>query len=281
MEFKKTTGITVYNRDYFFSECDGYVQFSNSRGKVLGKRLKKIFELANVKPDMNILDLGCGRGELVLHSALKRAHAWGIDISGDAINICDNTLAFWKKEYPWIDRFARFRCEDVCQLNFSDSSFDIVFLSDMVEHLKPVILKKTLEAVNRVMKSNGKLLIHTSPNRYYIPVTGRVFSLISRILYIMDIKKKSRYVIPWNIRTVLPRGLKTDIHINEQSSFSLKRVLKKTGFCVEKIWFELNPHYIDALYPDQRGFQIINSLKKLIPVKHLFYADLYCIAKLY
>ena len=78
MASQKISGITVYNRDYFFSECDGYIQFANSRGKVLCKRLKKIFELANIKPEMNILDLGCGRGELVLHSTLKKANAWGI-----------------------------------------------------------------------------------------------------------------------------------------------------------------------------------------------------------
>ena len=226
---------------------------------------------------MQVLDAGCGRGELVLHSAIRRARSIGIDISADAINICNSTLSFWKKEFPWVERFAEFQKMDVVQIDFEKTSFDVVFLSDVVEHLESESLEKLLRKIKKVLKSRGKLIIHTSPNKYYIPVTGGLFSIISRILN--PFNKSENHIIPWNIRKVLPRGLQSDVHLNELSSFSIRRVLKKAGLKAERIWFELNPHYIDHLFSDKRGFQIINRIKRIIPLKHLFYADLYCIAR--
>lgn len=262
-----------YDRDYYLSECDGCVQFNNSRGKVLGKRLKKMLGLAAPEPGMQLLDVGCGRGELVLHSALSKAFAWGIDEAAEAIAISRETLNFWKSEYPWIDRHAHFQQADGRHLPFDNSFFDTAILTDVVEHLAPEDLKQTLQELRRVLKKGGRVVIHTSPNKYYIPVTGRLFALVSRLLY------GRPHVIPWRIRPLLPRGLQHDVHVNEQSRASLKRILKKTGFRVEKTWFELNPHYIDALFPDQRGFRFVNALKAVLPLKHLFYADLYCLAR--
>jgi ubiquinone/menaquinone biosynthesis C-methylase UbiE len=262
-----------YDRDYYLSECDGCLQFNNSRGKVLGKRLKKMLELAAPEPGMRLLDVGCGRGELVLHGALAGASAWGIDGAAEAIAICRETLNFWKAEYPEIDQYARFGQADGRHLAFGDGFFDTAMLADVVEHLAPDILKQTLQEIKRVLKRGGRIVIHTSPNKYYIPVTGRLFALVSRLLY------GRGHLIPWRIRPRLPRGLQPDVHVNEQSRGSLERILKKTGFRVEKTWFELNPHYIDALFPDQRGFRFINALKGVLPLKHLFYADLYCIAR--
>ena len=48
ISLKKPMKTFPYDKKYFLSECDGYVQFKNSKGKVLGKRLKKIFELAGI-----------------------------------------------------------------------------------------------------------------------------------------------------------------------------------------------------------------------------------------
>jgi hypothetical protein len=72
--------------------------------------------------------------------------------------------------------------------------------------------------------------------------------------------------------------MQKNVHLNEQSCFGLKRAINQSGLKTEKIWMELNPHYIDFFFGDSRAFAIINILKKSIPVKHFFYADLFCIA---
>ncbi|MCK4835111.1 MAG: class I SAM-dependent methyltransferase [Candidatus Aminicenantes bacterium] len=271
----------IYDRTYYLSDCDGYIQFNNSKGKILGKRLKKIFALAHIERGMKVLDIGCGRGELVLNSALFKAHAWGVDSSTHAIDICKNTLDFWENDYPWIKKYGQFLNLDAGYLDFDDDFFDVIILSDIVEHLDKHHLKIILKQIKRVLKNTGRVIIHTSPNRYYLPFSGVLFFLISNILVTFKLPSQSPCkTMPLNLRKCLPRGLAKDVHINEQSSFGLRRILRKTGLKVEKIWFELNPHYIDMLFPDKRGFKIINTLKTIIPLKHLFYADLYCIASI-
>ena len=273
--------ISPYSTEYYLTDCEGFIQFNNSKGKVLGKRLKKIFSQAAPKAGMRILDVGCGRGELALNCGLSKAHTWGIDSSEDAIGICIKTRALWKKDYPWIEKYVQFIHGDVCSWRFEEKSFDLILLSDIVEHLEPPRLKKMLAGIAPALKTDGKVIIHTSPNKYYIPVTGRLFSFISKGLYLFsDNEKNPVRRLPWDIRKILPAGLQKDIHVNEQSSIGLKRALKNAGFKVDRIWFELNPHYMDALFSDTRGFRIINFLKKNIPIKHLFYADLFCIARI-
>jgi 2-polyprenyl-3-methyl-5-hydroxy-6-metoxy-1,4-benzoquinol methylase len=268
-----------YKREYYMSDCDGHIQFKNSRGKVLGKRLKKIYLLASIRAGMHVLDIGCGRGELVLKSAANKAYAWGMDVSTDAVHICWETLKFWKKDVPEIDKYACFINQDATELDFNDSFFDVVFLSDIVEHLENKTLLILLKQVKRVLKKNGKVIIHTAPNKYYLPASGIFFYLIARIISQPDSARLSGKKRPsLNLREDLPSGLQKNVHLNEQSGLSLRRTLKKSGLKAEKIWLELNPHYIDRFFTDKRAFHIINFLKKVIPVKHFFYADLYCIA---
>lgn len=269
----------VYNREYFLNDCDGHVQFKNSRGKVLGKRLSKMLELTGAEPGMRILDAGCGRGELVLHLGRAKSRACGIDNSAQAIDICRQTLKFWKRDFQDIDRYAGFIGADILHIPFSDGFFDVIVMADVVEHLAAPLLIPALREMRRVLNKGGKLVIHTAPNRYYLPLGGLLFALLSRLLYARPFRRGgSSHLLPWNIRSLMPRGLQPDVHVNEQSSWSLKRALRRSGFRVEKIWFELNPHYIDALFADRRGFLLINALKKMIPVKHLFFAELYCLA---
>lgn len=268
-----------YSRHYYLNECDGFRQFNNSKGKVLGKRLKKIFNLIRVRPGIRILDVGCGRGELVLHCARRRAYSWGIDYSDAAISICNQTRTHWQKEVLDIQTFATFQRADASSLPFPSHFFDCVLLVDFVEHVSPQSLRSIFSELRRCLKTGGKVIVHTSPNKYYIPLTGRFFALLSRILhYLPDESNDPQQVLPWDIRTLLPGGLQRHIHVNEQSSFGLRRLLRDHGFKVDRIWFELNPHYIDFCFTDPRAFRVINRLRGLMPCRHLFYADLFGLA---
>lgn len=280
----KTTGSSdrthLYSCDYFLSDCDGHIEFKNSKGKILGKRLKRIIALANVVPDAKILDVGCGRGELVLHGFRRGANAYGIDTSDAALNICRQTLNLWARDFPRIRSRTHFLKADGVRLPFKACSFDVVIFSDILEHLHSPQQRSVLQEARRILKRNGKTVIHTSPQKYFIPATGRIFSMTSRILrcFVGSRKEKQR-IIPWNVRPLLPRGLQKDIHVNELSRCGLVRKVRKAGFRIRRIWLEPNPHYINFFFSDRRALKMIRAFRTIIPINHLFYSELYAVAE--
>jgi len=81
-----------YTRDYFERWCDGADEFRASGGLVLPQRLRIPLEVANVQPGQRVLDIGCGRGEIVLHCAQRGAFVWGIDYAIVAIRLAVEAL---------------------------------------------------------------------------------------------------------------------------------------------------------------------------------------------
>ena len=114
---------------------------------------------------------------------------------------------------------------------------------------------------------NGIILIHTSPNKIYINITTKILFLLS-LFY----GKK----IPWDFRKLLPAGLQKNVHIKERTSFELKRKLKSGGFKNIRVIFKKNPHYIYLLDDGEKIMKKMILIEKIIPFKHLIYADIYC-----
>src|SRR3954469_15115857 len=69
---------TLYTQEYFLTACEGYDEFIASEGEHLSRRLNAAFALANVEHGMKVLDVGCGRGEILRHCAQLGADAYGI-----------------------------------------------------------------------------------------------------------------------------------------------------------------------------------------------------------
>ncbi|MBE9472464.1 MAG: methyltransferase domain-containing protein, partial [Chloroflexi bacterium] len=68
-----------YDEAYFLGSCEGYTEFIASEGAHLSRRLSQAFEVAEVAPGMRVLDVGCGRGEILRHCARLGAQACGVD----------------------------------------------------------------------------------------------------------------------------------------------------------------------------------------------------------
>ena len=76
---------TLYTEEYFLNACEGYEEFVESQGERLSRRLSEAFAYAEVKPGMKVLDVGCGRGEILRHVTKLGARAYGVDYAEVAV----------------------------------------------------------------------------------------------------------------------------------------------------------------------------------------------------
>jgi hypothetical protein len=111
-----------------------------------------------------------------------------------------------------------------------------VLLFDVVEHLYPWELHASLLDSRRVLKRDGRVIVHTAPNRWY-----------------------DKYAYPWVrlIRTLMGQGqayprdpraitpVNQDVHVNEQDILSMRRALQDVGFQNIKVWLDSPPQNRD------------------------------------
>lgn len=200
----------VYDTEYFLSACGGYQEYARSQGKVLPKRLLEAISLAGDMEDLLVLDLGCGRGEVVRFCLTHGAQAVGVDYSKSALALAQKTLASGK--VPLL-------CAKAQELPFIENSFDLILAFDIVEHLHQPELEKMLAETYRVLVPGGRLLVHTMPNLWYYHFGYPLFRILQHL--------RGRR-LPRDPRDRSPYG--KSVHVNEQSVLSLRRNLRRAGF---------------------------------------------------
>jgi SAM-dependent methyltransferase len=216
-----------YDEDYFLTSCEGYREFIESEGKALSRRLEEAFAVAEVQADMQILDIGSGRGEIVRYCARLGADAYGIDFASAANRLAGQAIA--------AETEATGRMEviqgDAKRLPFRGVLFDRVLMFDIVEHLHPWELNQALLEVHRVLKNDGRLIIHTAPNRWYDRYAYPLVRLYRTLTGDGEIYPKNpRELIPANVY----------VHVNEQDILSLPRALHRAGFR-SQVWLDSPP----------------------------------------
>ncbi len=227
-KLEKPVSPDLYTEDYFLTACEGYDEFVASEGEHLSRRLSAAFAIASIAPGMNILDVGCGRGEILRHCARLGANAYGIDYAPVAVqlsrDVIDNTSgAVGGTGVGQADAKA---------LPFPTAAFDRALLFDVVEHLHPWELHAALLEIRRCLKADGKLIIHTAPNVWYDRYAYPVVRAFRRV-----IGQGQNYPAD-------PRAFLVDhnqhVHVNEQSILSMRRILAKAGF-VGRVWLDSPP----------------------------------------
>ena len=217
MKKRKRIPPGVYDTKYLLSDyLEGYEQFKEEKLSVVKTRQLNMLKLG---PGLTFLEVGIGRGEVLLHCARTGAKVAGIDYSEDAIHIARELM----KEYPDAD----IRLADCSSLPYEDSRFDRVFSGDVVEHLDYFDAIRMLEEMKRLLKPAGFMLVHTSPNTVW---SKMIYPVGKPFLKMLD--KKTVEQIDNHIR----EGRK--MHVYEHNLLSLRRVAREAGLRNARVWLD-------------------------------------------
>jgi cyclopropane fatty-acyl-phospholipid synthase-like methyltransferase len=266
MDKQKPLPSTLYTEEYFLTACEGYDEFTASEGEHLSRRLRDAFAVADVQPGMRVLDVGCGRGEILRHCMKLGIEAYGIDYAEVATQMTRRVVEA-ERQVMGLERDTAvvFR-SDAKHLPFPTSYFDRVLMYDVVEHLHPWELHQAMVDVRRVMKANGRFIIHTAPNRWYdtyaYPWVRRVRTLLG-----------DGHNYPQDPRAITP--VNQEVHVNEQDILSMRRALKQAGF-KGKIWLDSPPQ-------NRNESSVMAGLRRLAfdvpPFRWFFERELFAVAE--
>ena len=236
MDHEPPVSARLYTEEYFRTACEGFDEFNASEGEQLSRRLRAAFELAEVLPGMRVLDVGCGRGEILRQCAQLGAFACGVDYAPVAMQLARRVVTALD---PLQGHIALGQA-NAKQLPFAGASFDRVLLFDVVEHLHPWELQAALLEVRRVLKPEGRLVIHTAPNVWYDRYAYPLVRLLRRLM-----GQGAHY--PQDPRQFLVDA-NEHVHVNEQSLLSMHLALRRAGFR-GRVWLDSPPQNRDETLP--------------------------------
>ena len=260
----KSLPSTLYTEEYFLTACEGYDEFLSSEGEQLSRRLHEAFAVAEVRPGMRVLDVGCGRGEILRHCMRLGVEAHGIDYAEVATLMSRDVIAAQRRNgAPSRAGVCR---ADAKFLPYPSGYFDRVLMFDVVEHLYPWELHQALLEVQRILKPTGRFIVHTAPNRWYdqyaYPWVRRFRSLLGQ---------GDRY--PADPRAITP--VNQHVHVNEQDMLSMRRVLSGAGF-EAKVWLDSPPQAGgESLFVDGLRWLAFN----VPPLRWFFEREVFAVAR--
>lgn len=259
-----TISADEYTEDYYHTSCGGYKEFNESKGIILPRRFQIPLQVSKIDVGDVILDIGCGRGEILYHAAKAGAYAYGMDYSAAAVKISSQNINDIGQDYA---EKIIINAADAKKLPFKSGSFDFVFMLDIIEHLYPDELDIAYNEVWRVLKDDGKLVIHTTPNLWYYHIGYPFFRFAQQLRNVF---------LPKNPRD---RWLYSHVHVNEQTPYSMYKLLTAKGFKT-KVWLESTQSYDD--YDVNSILRIgMKLLTSIYPFRFLFCDDIFavCIKK--
>ena len=165
----------IYDRKYFLTDNEGCWEFQRGLDTCLHPKFARALQLAPVlAPGMDILDVGCGRGELLYYCAKQGARATGLDYSRDAVDLAkEKTVRLLPDDRQ---RLVRVVCDDIAHFTL-DGTFDVIFVIEVLEHLTDEQIRSLLEKTRAHLKPAGRLIV-TTPNFYY----EKYLSVLKRFL---------------------------------------------------------------------------------------------------
>lgn len=213
----------IFNKSYYYNICFGSEEFKKSEGLLIHPRVKKVIDQLYLNKKMDVLEIGCGRGDVGLYLAKKVRSFVGIDYSPEAIKIAREIR---NKYQLSIQKKTKFFVMKANKLKFKSKSFDIILLIDTLDHLNNKEQEETFQEIIRVITDDGELFIRTCSNRILLSSTYKNYIYpLNRFLTWLDKKIKNANYDP------LPKDPRTkeqkQQHINEPDYFKLKKLFRK------------------------------------------------------
>lgn len=242
----------LYTETYFMESATGHDEFKVFDGKFehLIDKFQMVINLLDLHQSDKFLDIGCGRGELVIYHALNSGKATGVDFSDEAIKLAMGKAGELKANCTFlVSSFEKI--DEVVK-------FDRIISIDFIEHISIEEGKAFFRKCFNLLNPGGRLIIYTYPNtirRRFGYKLIRTFSLLKRKP--LPIKEPDTVSDHYK-----------QYHLNEQNYFSLKNSAKNAGFRKVKV------QYFDLSIKD-------SLLKRLLintPFRHLFLKGLTLVA---
>lgn len=243
---------SLYTEDYFLESATGHSEFLDFKGKYedLIEKFQFIIRNLNLTPDVSLLDIGCGRGEVVIYHSLNGGAATGVDYSEDAVKIAQAKA---------IELGAKCRfIEDSFENINEETKFDRIISVDFIEHISREESKNYFRKCFNILNPGGRMIVYTYPNtirRRYGYKLIRIFALL-----------KNRHLPEKEPDTVSTHY--KQYHLNEQNYYSLKELAKSAGFIKVRVIY-YDPSVKDSLVKKV----LVNT-----PLRHLFLKGLTLIA---
>jgi cyclopropane fatty-acyl-phospholipid synthase-like methyltransferase len=148
-----------YDADYYRHSCAGTIEWDTSEGRERHLLYDGCLDRAGLRADGDILDVGTGRGELLV-AAIERGarRAVGVEYADAAVELSRTALA----RADLGDR-AEVLKTDTRALPVPDVSFDLVTMLDVVEDMTAVELAAALHEAYQGLRPDGRIFIHTCP----------------------------------------------------------------------------------------------------------------------
>jgi SAM-dependent methyltransferase len=159
--------------------------------------------------NLEILDIGCAEGELVVSLAKRGNRVTAADISKTFLQ--QTAKRAKDSDVPVSTIF--FDVEKDASA-FNGKTFDIIYLMDVIEHLRSPA--QALANIHALLRDTGALVIHT-PN---------LCSLALLYRYIRFRARRENYFLPENLG---------DLHLQGYDYQTLEKALNFTGLQIEKV----------------------------------------------
>ena len=147
-----------YTKEYFDKHVDKYL---NRNSNHQGVKISSIKEMTGKMHFETVLDLGCCVGTFALEYAADKKKTVGLDLSLYGLKLGKKLASAQKVQ----DR-VNFINASASHIPLQDNCIDLILAEDIVEHLIPNLLRMTFKECYRVLKPEGKMIIHTFPTKF-------------------------------------------------------------------------------------------------------------------
>ena len=161
-----------------------------------------------LNPEMKVLELATGTGEIALHIAQHVKEMRATDYSQDMIHIARN------KPHP---SHVYFEIMDACDLKYEENSFDIVIIANGL-HVIPEP-KIAIENIKRVLKKDGLIIAPT-----FTSISKSKNTLVRRFMELVGFKTYSKWDLETYCHFLQESGIKIERQERIKATFDLMYV---------------------------------------------------------